>query len=179
MVGVLVTVHELGHFTAAKLLGVKVLRFSLGFGPAIARVRGPETEYQIGVVPLGGYVRLLGEDPHDKVAEEDRDRSFSEKPLWRRLIVVFAGPVANLICPLAIYFFFFAGHTELPAAVIGDVFSGGPAAVAGIEPGDRVLEINGNLVRYWEEVEETVDANPGKLLRFQLHRANSRTSTPT
>jgi regulator of sigma E protease len=172
MVGVLVTVHELGHFLAAKALGIKVLRFSLGFGPAIARVRGRETEYQIGVVPLGGYVRMLGEDPHETVPEADRDRSFSEKPLWRRLIVVFAGPIANLICPLAIYFFFFAGHSELPAAVIGDVFTGGPAAVAGIEPGDRVLEINGTMTRYWEEVEEIVDANPGKLLRFKLRRGN-------
>src|SRR5215470_1068816 len=115
MVGLLVTIHELGHFTAAKALGVRVLRFSLGFGPALVRVRGRDTEYQISVVPLGGYVRLLGEDPSEPVPPEDRYRSFSEKPLWKRLIVVFAGPAANLLFPLVIYFAFFFGHHELPA----------------------------------------------------------------
>jgi regulator of sigma E protease len=170
MVGVLVSVHELGHFIAAKALGVKVLRFSLGFGPAIARIRGPETEYQIGVVPLGGYVRLFGEDPSDPVSEVERDRSFSDKPLWRRLVVVFAGPAANLLCPVVIYFAFFLGHHELPAAVIGDVFPGGPAQSAGIEPGDRVLEINGTPIRYWEELEQVVDGNAGTALRMKLRR---------
>jgi regulator of sigma E protease len=170
MVGLLVCVHELGHFAAAKALGVKVLRFSLGFGPALARLSGRETEYRIGCVPLGGYVRLLGEDPADPVADEDRDRAFSEKPLWARLIVVFAGPAANLIAPAVIYFAFFAGHRELPAAVIGDLLPGGPAAAAGLEPGDRVLEINDAQVRYWEELEQIVDRHAGAMLRFKLRR---------
>jgi regulator of sigma E protease len=177
MVGVLVTVHELGHFLAAKALGIKVLRFSLGFGPAIARLRGRDTEYQISIIPLGGYVRMLGEDPGDQVAEEDADRAFSQKPLWRRLIVVFAGPAANLICPLVIYFAFFAGHTELPAAVIGDVFEGSPAAAAGLRPGDRVLEIDGEPVRYWEELEQIVDDRTGKMLRFRIQRGTQEIFT--
>lgn len=172
MVGLLVAVHELGHFTAAKALGVRVLRFSLGFGPPIVRLRGRETEYQIGAVPLGGYVRLLGEDPSDPVAPEDRGRSFADKPLWKRLVVVFAGPAANLLFPLVIYFTFFFGHHELPAAVIGDVLSGGPAAQAGIEPGDRVLEINGDEVRTWEDLEDTIDRSAGKSLRLKLRRAD-------
>jgi regulator of sigma E protease len=172
MVGLLVAVHELGHFTAAKALGVRVLRFSLGFGPPIVRLRGRETEYQVGAVPLGGYVRLLGEDPSDTVAPEDRGRSFADKPLWKRLVVVFAGPAANLLFPLAIYFTFFFGHHELPAAVIGDVLSGGPAAAAGIEPGDRVLEINGDDVRTWEELEDTIDRSAGKSLRLKLRRGD-------
>ncbi len=172
MVGVLVTVHELGHFIAAKLLRIKVLRFSIGFGPAIARIKGKDTEYQLGAVPLGGYVRLLGEDPSDPVAEADVARSFSHKPLWRRLVVVFAGPAANMLAPLIIYFAFYAGHTELPAATIGDVFAGGPAAEAGIRPGDRVVEINGAPVRYWEELEKIVDGNTGKMLRFRVRRGD-------
>ena len=120
MVGLLVAVHELGHFVAAKALGVKVVRFSLGFGPPLFRLRPGETELQIGIVPLGGYVRLLGEDPSEPVPPEDRGRSFADKALWRRLIIVFAGPAANLLFPLLIYFAFFFGHHELPAAVIGD-----------------------------------------------------------
>jgi regulator of sigma E protease len=165
MVGVLVTVHELGHFLAAKAVGVRVLRFSLGFGPAVLSVRVGETEYRIGVVPLGGYVRMAGEEPGERVAG-----SFSEKPLAARLAVVFAGPAANVLCAFAIYFSLFAGQRELPAAVIGDVIAGGPAALAGVRPGDRVVAINGRRVRYWEELEERVDAGAGKPLRFELWR---------
>ena len=175
MVGLLVAVHELGHFVAAKALGVKVVRFSLGFGPPLFRLRPGETELQIGIVPLGGYVRLLGEDPSEPVPPEDRGRSFADKALWRRLIIVFAGPAANLLFPLLIYFAFFFGHHELPAAVIGDVLSGGPAALAGIEPGDRVLEINGDEVRTWEELEDTIDQSAGKSLRLKLERAGKPT----
>jgi regulator of sigma E protease len=170
MVGLLVTVHELGHFLAAKALGVRVLRFSLGFGPPLARLRAGETEYQLGCLPLGGYVRMLGEDPSEAVPEEERERSFSHRPLGHRLAVVFAGPAANLLFPLLIYFAFFAGHRELPAAVVGDVLAGGPAAAAGLEPGDRVVEINDQRVRYWEDLERVTDAHAGQMLRFKIRR---------
>src|SRR5215831_3735407 len=103
MIGLLVTVHELGHFLAARALGIRVLRFSLGFGPPIARVRRRDTEYQIACVPLGGYVRMLGENVGDPVPDEEKHRSFAHRPLWHRLVVVLAGPVANLVFPVAIY----------------------------------------------------------------------------
>jgi len=173
LVGVLVLIHELGHFVAAKLLDVKVLTFSIGYGRPIVRVKLGETEYQIGAFPLGGYVRILGiesnaaDDPSQKA---DAGRSFASRPLWQRLVVVLAGPAANLLLPVAIYFVFFAGHTTLPAAVIGDVFDGGAASRAGIEPGDRVLEINGRTVRYWEELEDTVRSSAGKELRLRVSR---------
>jgi len=170
MVGLLVTVHELGHFLAAKAVGVKVLRFSVGFGPALLRLRGRETEYQVGLIPLGGYVRMLGDDPTVPVSEEDRDRAFGARPLAQRLLVVLAGPAANLLCPLVVYFAFFAGHTRLPAAVIGDVLAGGPAAMAGLEPGDRVLAINDRAIRYWEDLEEAVDEHAGQTVRLKLER---------
>lgn len=177
LVGVLVSIHELGHFLAAKALDVKVLRFSLGFGPAIARVRGGETEYRIGIVPLGGYVRLLGEDPADPITAEEQHRAFSGKPLWKRLVVVFAGPAANLALPLVIYFAFFLGHTELPAAVVGGVLAGSPAAEARLEPGDRVVEIDGHAIRYWEDLERIVDASAGKSLRFTIRRGEREFSS--
>ena len=169
LVAVLVVIHELGHFVAAKLLDVKVLRFSIGYGRPLVRVRGRETEYQIGVFPLGGYVRILGVEG-DAPDPRDARRSFASRPLWQRLVIVFAGPVANLILPVVIYFVFFAGHSELPASVIGDVMDGDAAARAGIEPGDSVIAIDGDGVRYWEDVEHKVQASAGKELHFKLER---------
>lgn len=155
LVSVLVVIHELGHFVAAKLLDVRVMRFSLGYGRPLVRVTLGETEYQIAVFPLGGYVRILGVAVEDGDPHEQR-RSFAARPLWQRLVIVFAGPVANLVLAVAIYFAFFAGHTALPASVIGDVLQDGPAAQAGILPGDRIVEVNGRPVRYWEELEDAV-----------------------
>lgn len=186
LVGVLVLIHELGHFTAAKLLDVKVLRFSIGYGRPLVRVRLRETEYQIGAFPIGGYVRILGiETPADDrdggaarpptlggaALSPDAGRSFASRPLWQRLVIVFAGPAANLVLPVIIYFVFFAGHTTLPAAVIGDVLEGGAAARAGLEPGDRVLEIDGRAVRYWEEIEDAVRSSPSKELHLRVQRS--------
>ncbi|HEY4183093.1 MAG TPA: site-2 protease family protein [Kofleriaceae bacterium] len=172
LVGVLVLIHELGHFVAAKLLDVKVLTFSVGYGRPLVRVKLGETDYQIGAFPLGGYTRILGiESTAEGGPRADADRSFSSRPLWQRLVIILAGPAANLMLPVAIYFAFFAGHTVLPAAVIGDVFDGGAAARAGLEPGDRVTEINGRAVRYWEELENAVRTSPGKELRLRVSRA--------
>ncbi|HVK77476.1 MAG TPA: RIP metalloprotease RseP [Kofleriaceae bacterium] len=173
LVGVLVVIHELGHFVAAKLLDVKVLRFSIGYGRPLIRVKARETEYQIGIFPLGGYVRILGvEDEGEGVDPRDRGRSFATRPLWQRLVIIFAGPAANLLLPIVIYFVFFAGHTELPASVVGDVYEGSPAARAGIEAGDTVLAIDGKGIRYWEELERTVRARAGKELHLKLERGN-------
>src|SRR5262245_6781168 len=150
LVGVLVVIHELGHFAAAKLLDVKVLRFSFGYGRPLVRAKLGETEYQVAVFPLGGYVRLLGiedespkkQDPGDRpqraegaladAARSSRGRSFASRPLWQRVVIVLAGPAANLLLPVVIYFVFFAGHTMLRAPEIGDVLENSPAARAGI-----------------------------------------------
>jgi regulator of sigma E protease len=170
LVGVLVVIHELGHFVAAKLLDVKVLRFSFGYGRPLVRVKLRETEYQVGVFPLGGYVRILGVEDDDAAATGDAGRSFAARPLWQRLTIVFAGPAANFLLAIVIYFVFFAGHTELPAAVVGDVLEDSPAARAGIEPGDTVLAIDGNGVRYWEELEGAIQRSAGKELHLRLER---------
>lgn len=173
LVGVLVLIHEMGHFVAAKLLDVRVLRFSIGYGRPLVRVKLGETEYQVGAFPLGGYVRILGveRDPDESGKREDVGRSFASRPLWQRLVIVLAGPAANLLLPVIIYFVLFAGHTTLPAAVVGDVLDGGAAARAGIEPGDRVLEIDGRAVRYWEEIENAVRSSPGKELHLRISRS--------
>jgi regulator of sigma E protease len=170
LIGVLVVIHELGHFVAAKLLDFKVTRFSVGFGRPLLRVRRGETEYQLGIVPLGGYTRILGEDAGEAIPEREARRAFNRKPMWQRVVVVLAGPLANFVLPVFIYFAFFIGHTHLPAAVVGDVLPDSPAARAGIEPGDRVLAIDGRAVRYWHELEDTVQGHIGEELRFRLER---------
>lgn len=169
LVGVLVVIHELGHFVAAKLLDVKVLRFSFGYGRPLVRATLGETEYQVAVFPLGGYVRILGIEG-ESTTKVDAGRSFAARPLWQRVVIVLAGPAANLVLPVIIYFVFFAGHTMLPAAVIGDVLDGGAAARAGIEPGDRVVTIDGRGVRYWEDIELIVEGAPGRELQLRLSR---------
>ena len=169
LVGVLVVIHELGHFAAAKLLDVKVLRFSFGYGRPLVRAKIGETEYQVAVFPLGGYVRILGIEG-ETTAKADAGRSFASRPLWQRVVIVLAGPAANLILPVVIYFVFFAGHTMLPAAVIGDVLEHGPASRAGLLPGDRVLEINGRAMRYWEDIEQVVQSSPDKELQLRIER---------
>jgi regulator of sigma E protease len=170
LVGVLVVIHELGHFIAAKLLDVKVLRFSIGYGRPLFRFKAAETEYQLAIFPLGGYVRILGVEDGEDDDPRDRARSFHARPLWQRLLILFAGPAANLVLPIFIYFILFAGHTELPASVIGDVFEGSPAARAGILAGDKVLAVDGESVRYWEDLERAIRRRPGAEVHLRLER---------
>ena len=170
LLGVLILVHELGHFLFARLFDVKVLRVSLGFGPRLVGVTFGETEYRLSLVPLGGYVRLLGEDPGEPIAPRDRRRALTAKPLWQRYLVVMAGPLFNLILPLFIYLTSYAGHRTLLPPTIGTVLPAMPAAEAGLLPGDRVEAIEGQQVRYWEDLEKMVAANAGRTLRFELRR---------
>ncbi len=173
-VGVLIFVHEMGHFIFAKLFDVKVLKFSLGFGPRAVGFRKGETDYCVAWVPLGGYVKMLGEDPTDEIAPEDLGRAFAHKPLWQRYIVILAGPVFNLIFPIVIYFIFFSAQTTLSPATIGTVFDGQPASAAGLRSGDVVLAIEGQEVRYWEDLKEIIAEHPGEPLRFVVLRDGER-----
>ena len=169
-IGVLIFVHEMGHFIFAKLFDVKVLKFSLGFGPRALGFRRGETEYCVAWVPLGGYVRMLGEDPNDDIRTEDQGRAFHQKPLWQRYIVVLAGPTFNLIFPIIIYFFFYAAQDSLLPSTVGTVFAGQPAAQAGLEPGDRITSIAGKPVRYWEDLQTIVSEHPAERMRFTIER---------
>src|SRR5437763_15788497 len=110
LLGVLILVHELGHFVFAKLFDVKVIRFSLGFGPRIVGFTLGETEYRLSALPLGGYVRLLGEDPGEPIPPIDRPRALAAKPLWQRYTAVVAGPVFNLLLPPLLHFVHFLGQ---------------------------------------------------------------------
>src|SRR5262245_5231803 len=147
LLGVLILVHELGHFVFARLFHVKVLRFSLGFGPRVVGFTYGETEYRLSAIPLGGYVRLLGEDPGDPIPPIDRPRALAAKPLWQRYTVVVAGPVFNLLLALLIFFVHFAGQRTLLPPTLGTVPARLPAAAAGPPPGDRGESGGGRPVR--------------------------------
>lgn len=181
LIGVLIFFHELGHFTAAKAFGVKVLRFALGFGKPIVSVRWGETTYAINWFPLGGYVRMLGQEPaelrtEEPDPEEDMSRAFDRKPRWQRLIVILAGPVFNLILPLPIYFLFLVSEGSLPPATVGSVIPGGPAASAGLRPGDRIVAIDGDPIDYWEQMEQEIASSPGDALQVEVQRGERRLS---
>jgi len=173
VLGILIFVHELGHFLFAKLFRVKVLRFSLGFGPKIVgRVFG-ETEYLISAVPLGGYVKMLGESPDDRQEGDDEDRSFAGKPVWQRFCIVLAGPLFNLLFSVVLFFaiFLFMGMPESrESTVIGEVNASSPADQAGIAVADRILAIDGRPVSEWLDVLNAVKDSGGRPLEFLIER---------
>lgn len=173
VLGILIFVHELGHFLFAKLFRVKVLRFSLGFGPKlVGRVLG-ETEYLISAVPLGGYVKMLGESPDDRQAGDDEERSFAGKPVWQRFCIVLAGPLFNLLFSVVLFFaiFLFMGMPESrESTVIGEVNESSPAEQAGIMVSDRILAIDGRQVNVWLDVLNGVKDSGGRPLEFLLER---------
>ncbi|TXD38137.1 RIP metalloprotease RseP [Lujinxingia vulgaris] len=154
LIGVLVFVHELGHFLVARLFDVKVLRFALGFGPTIATYQRGETEYALCALPLGGYVQMLGGDLEsiEELPDEERSRALMAKPIWQRSLIILAGPLANFILPIFIYFIFGMMQTTAPPAVVGQAYPEAPAAQAGIKAGDVIVEIDGNPVRFFHDV---------------------------
>jgi RIP metalloprotease RseP len=178
LIGVLIFIHESGHFLFAKLFKVKVLKFSLGFGPRLIGFRRGETEYCISWFPLGGYVKMLGEDPTEEIAPQDRGRAFGDKPLIQRFLIVFAGPLFNLLLPILIYFTYYMSQTELLPSSVGTVLVGMPAWEQGIRPGDRIVAINGAPVRYWEEVQESISKHPGNPITLAVERRGEMLPEP-
>ncbi len=155
-IGILVTVHEFGHFWVARRVGVKVLRFSVGFGRPLWTWVGKQdgTEYVIAALPLGGYVKMLGEGGEEEVPEADSHRSFDQQPLPSRAAIVAAGPLFNFVFAL----FAFAAIQMIGVSgmkpIVGDVVEGSLSAVAGMEPGDEILSVNGEPARIWQQALE-------------------------
>lgn len=150
-IGVLVTVHEFGHFWVARKLGVKVLRFSVGFGkPLWLKRSGPDqTEYVVAAVPLGGYVKMLDER-EDDVDEGELERAFNRKSVWRRFAIVFAGPAFNFLFAILAYYLIYLAGVSGVKPVIGEIESPSPAYAAGVQPGDLILSVNGVETPSWE-----------------------------
>ncbi len=178
--GILIFVHELGHFLFAKLFKVRVLKFSLGFGPKIFSKTVGETEYQLSALPLGGYVKMFGENPDEQEESgSDRDASFAHKTVWQRFLIVLAGPVFNLLFSLVLFFFvfFFMGLPDSrDTTKIGEVTVDSPAAAAGVLAGDTILTINGHATDEWMDVLTLVKDSKGEALTFLMARDNREVS---
>ena len=153
LLGVLIVVHEFGHYLVARWAGVKVLRFSVGFGRPVLlwRAGKDDTEWAVGAFPLGGYVRMLDET-EGEVAPEDVHRSFNRQSVWKRMAIVVAGPLANLLLAVVVYWGLFMHGTEELRPLLGTPAVSSPAAAAGIQNGDRVLKVGGEPVETWADL---------------------------
>ncbi|MFQ5849271.1 MAG: RIP metalloprotease RseP [Candidatus Binatia bacterium] len=171
--GALIVFHELGHFLVAKKSGVGVLTFSIGFGPRVLGTKVGETEYLLSAFPLGGYVKMVGEDPDEEVPELDLQRSFSHQGLAKRTAIVAAGPVFNFLLSVFIFtwIFVFFGLPVLTTRV-GGVEPNSPAAQAGMTKGDRILGVDGQPIKKWEELSSRIKASEGKALLLRIQREN-------
>ena len=168
--GILVTVHEFGHFITAKLTGMKVEEFSIGFGPNIYQRQEGETLYSLRMLPLGGYNKIAGMDPEDP---EDLERGFNSKPVTSRMLVILAGSLMNFILPVLIFFgFFLAYGMEVPqnTPVLGQIVEGYPAAQSGLKEGDKVLSINGQPVSQWTDIRTRLADAGTKPVPFEIQR---------
>jgi regulator of sigma E protease len=176
LLGVLIFVHELGHFLVAKRAGVGVQKFSLGFGPRIIGKKVGETEYILSLIPLGGYVKLLGESSGEELSPEDEKRSFMRQSVWKKIGIVAAGPVSNLL--LAVLIFTVVNMIGLPALTseIGNLQSGSAAQDAGIKIGDKIIAIDGTAVTRWDEISEIISKSGGKSLVITARRESQSLS---
>ncbi len=157
VLGILIFVHELGHFLLAKLLGVRVEAFSLGFPPRLVHKQIGDTDYRLSVIPLGGYVKLLGENPNDEVSPELQPYSFMHHPLWHRFLIVLAGPIFNLMfAVVAIFLVFTFSGIPYVTNEIGKVIENSPASRAGLQEGDRVLVVDNHQVERWDDLSQTI-----------------------
>ncbi len=189
VLGGLIFFHELGHFLVARMLGIGVKAFALGFGPKIFSFRGGRTEYRLCAIPLGGYVMLAGEvaddaapgpealtDGPDRTADGEvfpRELLFNARPVWQRMCVVAAGPLFNFLLAWGIYWVLFASQGQMGLApTIGQVLPESPAAVAGVKAGDTVLKINGRSITFWDELTDQVQASKG-LLALEVRRGDA------
>ncbi len=175
VLGVLILVHEFGHFAAAKLFGVRVETFSLGFGKRLVGFRRGETDYRISALPFGGYVKMTGETPMD--SHTGSPDEFMSHPRWQRLIIALAGPVMNIGLAIGLLTVVFMVHYERPAyldqkATIGYVVPNTPAAAAGIKTGDLIVRIDGTENPTWEDVRLKTMVSPGTPVRLEILRGS-------
>ena len=170
LVSILIFIHESGHFAFAKIFGVKVITFSIGFGPKVFRIRGKETEYCIGILPFGGFVKMLEEGRGtDVILPEDRARTFESQDLWKRIVIVLAGPAMNVLFPIALYTSVFLEDKELLPPTVGVVLPGKPAE-GKLMSGDRIVSIDGKDVASFPEVQSIIARHANRPVRIVVSR---------
>lgn len=170
VIGLLVVVHEFGHFATAKLVGMRVDEFAVGFGPKLFSLRRGETLYALRAVPLGGFVRIAGMDPD----EEQDEHSYQRKPIWARMLVIAAGSVMNFVLPVVLFLLvLLTSGIDMPSdqPVVGGLIENRPAAMAGIVAGDRIVAVDGTPIGSWRQFVETVKPSAGKPLTIKYERS--------
>lgn len=173
LLGLLIFVHELGHFAVAKYFGVRVETFSLGFGKKIFKYKKGDTEYCISIFPLGGYVKMFGDDPTADVPEGEKQYAFNHKPVGQRIAVVLAGPLMNFFFAILLFTLIAVVGEETIQPTLGDVPANTQAYADGFRSGDRIVSVNSTPVETWEQVQTTVEENADKTLAFEVKRFNS------
>ena len=171
VLGALIAVHEFGHFIVAKKSGVLVERFSIGFGPPIWRKKWGDTEYRLSVIPLGGYVKMYGEDLEAEIKQGEREGSFQHQSVWRRISIVAAGPAFNIFFAIALIAFVqVVGYPVEQSVYIGRILEGSAAAEAGLQADDKVISLNGQVIKRIEEIRQQIVASRGSTLAMQIIR---------
>lgn len=171
LIGIMILVHELGHYLAARWFDVKIEAFSFGFGPRLFGFRRGETDFRFSAILFGGYVKMAGEHPGDEAASDPR--SFQAKPRWQRLIIALAGPSMNLVLAVALLTGLFMTKFQTPPdvhAVVGHVFADSPAAKAGVREGDRIVALDGKQNPTWEDVTIQEVSGPNVALQVKIER---------
>lgn len=181
--GLLVMIHEFGHYIVARLNGIKVLEFAFGFGPKIVGYKGKETEYNLRAIPLGGFVRLYGMDPEvnesgEQVLAPSHDpRSFMNKKVWQRMAVIAAGAIMNFVLAIFLFVLVFAYYGIPTAAngnVIGTLVEGKPAAQVGIQAGAKILAIDGIATPEWADCVNLIHAKPNQKITLTVEQAGKQ-----
>ena len=170
LLAILIFVHEFGHFIAARIAGVGVVKFSLGFGPKVIGKKIGETEYVLSWIPLGGFVKLLGESNDEKLSPEDEKKSFLKQPIWKRILIILAGPVCNFLLALLIFVIVFMYGVPKLTAVVGEMSKESSAMEAGMISGDKIISIDGKNIVYWEEIKPLVSDASGKQIEVTVER---------
>jgi regulator of sigma E protease len=178
VLGVLIFFHELGHFLIAKLCNVKVLKFSLGFGPKVMGKKMGETEYIISAFPLGGYVKMLGEENNEEIIPEEAHRSFSKQPVVTRIAIAAAGPIFNFLLAFILFsgIFLISGY-PIMIPEVGQVRPDSPADKSRILKGDIIEYIDGKKINKWDDIKKFIEKSPHKDLHMVIIRGNKRIST--
>ncbi|MBW2335066.1 MAG: RIP metalloprotease RseP [Deltaproteobacteria bacterium] len=178
VLGVLIFFHELGHFLIAKLCNVKVLKFSLGFGPKVMGKKMGETEYIISAFPLGGYVKMLGEENNEEIIPEEAHRSFSKQPIVARIAIAAAGPIFNFLLAFILFsgIFLISGY-PIMIPEVGQVRPDSPADKSRLLKGDIIEYIDGKKINKWGDIKKFIEKSPHKDLHMVIIRGNKRIST--
>jgi regulator of sigma E protease len=173
VLGLLIIIHEFGHFATAKSLGIKVETFSIGFGPRLLGFKKGETDYRISVFPFGGYVKLFGEKEEEQGATDPH--SFLAQSRVKRFLVLIMGPALNIVLAIVLLAAVYNAGIEIPShfdqpPIIGAVIVDSPAEKAGIQPGDRIVELSGKKIANWEELQLLINASPNQPLNLKVVR---------